>query len=103
MNGGSSSRPMVALAPMDAGQRDLMPRPGAWLRRDLRVLLETRAQRQKGQALDYLAIGGIGLVWTVCWPEEAQMQTRDLDRWFIEICRREIGRASCRERVCQYV
>ncbi len=89
MNGGSSSRFMLGLAPLPSGGKRMAPRLGPWFVRDLRVLLQTRAEvLQSHSHLEYQAEGGIGLTWTVPWPEGAQLQTRQLDIWFIEVCRR---------------
>ena len=89
MNGGSSSRPMVTLAPLPVGGKAMTPRPGAWLRRDIRMLLETREAELKRYApFAYPETGGLGLTWLAPWPEEAQLQLCELDIWFIEICRR---------------
>jgi len=86
MNGGSSSRPMLTLAPAAAAPgRAQSPRPGLWFRRDVRVLLETRSGRE---VLDFPERGGRGLVWLAPWGEDDQLQARELDVWFIEICRR---------------
>lgn len=87
MNGGSSSRALLTLAPLagDSSLNDMAPRAGAWIRRDVRLLL---ANREAWHTLDYPADGGIGLTWTRPWPEGAQLQTRQLDIWFIEACRR---------------
>lgn len=86
MNGGSSSRPMLALAPLlSPDAKAMSPRPGAWFSRDVRILLETR---EKQRILDFPESGGQGLIWLAPWPEDDQLQTRALDQWFIEICRR---------------
>ena len=91
MNGGSSSRCLFTLAPRSGSADDkaMTPRPGAWFRRDVRVLLETRdAELNDYSHLKYRKTGGIKLVWLEPWPEGKQLQTKDLDIWFIEICRR---------------
>lgn len=91
MNGGSSSRCLLALAPRSGSADDkaMTPRPGAWFRRDVRVLLETReAELNDYSHLEYRKTGGIKLVWLEPWPEEEQLHIKDLDIWFIEICRR---------------
>lgn len=88
MNGGSSSRSMVTLAPL-AGGKAMTPHHGTWFRRDIRVLLESReAELERNSNLAYPDAGGLGLVWLAPWPEGAQLQLRELDIWFIEICRR---------------
>lgn len=91
MNGGSSSRCMLALAPRSgsADDKGMTPRPGAWFRRDVAVLMETRdEQLNKHAHLEYPATGGIKLTWLDPWPEGKQLQIRELDIWFIEVCRR---------------
>ena len=80
MNGGSSSRPMLGLAPARAGEET--PDPSAWWRRDVERLLEARRKA-----------GGAGhpkpaLLWCLDWPEGEQLRVEDLDPWFIEVCRR---------------
>ncbi len=88
MNGGSSSRPMVTLAPLASGKAGTPPL-GPWFCRDVRTLLETRAaELEKHSHLAYPAEGAIGLTWLAPWPEGAQLHLRELDIWFIEICRR---------------
>ena len=91
MNGGSSSRCLLALAPQSgsADDKGMTPRSGAWFRRDVSVLLETRGQQlEKYSHLEYPATGGIKLTWLEPWPEGKQLQIRELDIWFIEVCRR---------------
>lgn len=89
MNGGSSSRPMLTLAPLSApAGKSMTPRAGAWFRRDVRVLVETRDDILGESPFDYPDTGGLGLTWLAPWPEAEQLQTRDLDIWFIEVCRR---------------
>ena len=84
MNGGSSSRPMLALAPT-AREEHVSVDPSAWWRRDVRRLIATRGVgggNAPGRA------GGPALLWCLDWPEGKQLDLRDLDPWFIEICRR---------------
>ena len=90
MNGGSSSRVMLSLAPVPGDTDSSMsPRPGSRFRRDVMVLLETRATEiGVHDHLDYPVTGGLGLTWLAPWPEGHQLQLRELDIWFIEICRR---------------
>ena len=83
MNRGSSSRPMVGLSPVRNGY--LSVDPSAWWARDVRILLSERtAGRQNGAG----TIGGPALLWCIDWPEGQQLDLRDLDPWFIEVCRR---------------
>ena len=87
MNGGSSSRPMLTLAPLPAGtDKTITPRPGARFRRDVTVLLETR--ESESERYDFYAENGIGLAWLSRWAEGDQLQVKDIDLWFIEVCRR---------------
>ncbi|MEO5347755.1 MAG: hypothetical protein H7834_15455 [Magnetococcus sp. YQC-9] len=89
MNGGSSSRPMLTLAPLPGSpERGLPPRAGAWFARDVRVLIETRDDILEQSPLDYRADHGLGLIWLAPWPEGEQLQIAELDIWFIEVCRR---------------
>lgn len=90
MNGGASSRALLGLAPRPAGNaRGIGGRPGAHFRRDLSVLIEARAaQMESYDDLGYPAQGGLGLTWLAPWPEGAQLELKQLDIWFIEICRR---------------
>lgn len=81
MNGGSSSRAMLALAPGEG----MIPHPSRWWRRDVLRLLELRAEGEEkapGRA------GGPALLWCLPWPERQQLALADLDPWFIEACRR---------------
>lgn len=75
MNGGSSSRVMMALAPAAQGGR--VVDPSAWFRRDLSRLLEGRAES-----------GRSGLLWCLPWPEGQVLTLDRLDPLCIEVCRR---------------
>ena len=75
MNGGSSSRVMIALAPATGGGQ--VVDPSAWWRRDVQHLLARR---------DGLA--GDALLWCLPWPEGQQLDLSGLDPLFIEVCRR---------------
>jgi len=87
MNGGSSSRAMLVLAPLSArAGKAMAPRLGARFRRDVAVLLETRESELKRH--DFYTENGIGLTWLAPWREQEQLQLKDLDIWFIEVCRR---------------
>ena len=88
MNGGSSSRSMLALAPISlANKKDMAPRPGAWFLRDVKILLRQR-EKQLRENAQFPRFGGVSLVWLAPWPEGEQLQLTQLDIWFIEICRR---------------
>lgn len=80
MNGGSSSRPMLGLAPADEG--DTSVDPSRWWARDVQRLLATAREGEIG------VVGGPALLWCLDWPEGRQLDPRDLDPWFIEVCRR---------------
>ncbi len=87
MNGGSSSRPMLGLAPSREGDRemDTAVDPSAWWTRDVWRLIADRRETPDpvlGKA------GGPALLWLLDWPEGRQLDLRHLDPWFIEICRR---------------
>ena len=84
MNRGFSSRPMLGLAP-GAKRGDLSVDPSAWWRRDAHQLF---ASRTPGDNLPIGVIGGPGLLWCLEWPEADQLDIRQLDPWFIEVCRR---------------
>lgn len=103
MNGGSSSRAMLTLAPLAPDtQKSLAPRPGARFRRDVKILLATRDQELAHSGVGYAEYGGLGLTWLAPWPEGEQLQLPQLDIWFIEVCRRvrldqSAGRLSARK------
>jgi CRISPR system Cascade subunit CasA len=90
MNGGSSSRSLLGLAPLPQGNsKSSWPHPGLWFRRDLEVLLATRSEEYQDYAyIGYPATGGLGLTWLAPWPEGEQLPLKALDLWFIEVCRR---------------
>ena len=80
MNGGSSSRPMLGLAPANEGDTSIDP--SGWWMRDVRLLLATAREGGVG------VVGGPALLWCLDWPEGRQLDLRNLDPWFIEVCRR---------------
>ena len=82
MNGGSSSRPMLGLVP--GRKRDVSVDPSAWWARDVRRLIKARAAEGNGIG----TVGGPALLWCLDWPGGQQLDLRNLDPWFIEICRR---------------
>lgn len=75
MNGGSSSRVLLGLAPArgTAAQVD----PSAWWARDVACLLDDRT-----------GIAGKALIWQEPWPEGQSLDLSTLDPLFIEVCRR---------------
>ena len=84
MNGGSSSRPLLGFAPA-RGHANVSVDPSAWWARDVSCLLNARI---KGKIDGPGKPGGHSLLWCLGWPEGEQLDLRDLDPWFIEICRR---------------
>lgn len=79
MNGGSSSRAMLGLAP--AGPEGRLD-PSSWWRRDLGLVLRNRNAPTVGTR------GAPALLWTVPWPEGRQIDARNIDPLAIEVCRR---------------
>ncbi|MBU2962087.1 hypothetical protein KO516_14965 [Citreicella sp. C3M06] len=76
MNGGSSSRAMVTLAPALPDGKSV--HPSLWWQRDTRRLLADRSPSN-----------GLSLVWLMEWMDAVQLRIgEDLDPLFIEICRR---------------
>ncbi|NDW46346.1 CRISPR-associated protein Cse1 [Ruegeria sp. PrR005] len=75
MNGGSSSRVLMGLAPARAD--GLHIDPSAWWKRDVSCLLAER-----------MGIGGTTLIWQEPWPEGQLLDLGALDPLFIEVCRR---------------
>src|SRR5690606_28169634 len=62
MNGGSSSRPMLGLAPLSgSGERSMTPRPGAWFHRDVRVLLDPRDEGLDETKIEHALSGSVRL------------------------------------------
>ena len=83
MNGGSSSRPMLGLVP--AQESHVAVDPSAWWKRDVQRLI---AIRRAGHENAPGCVGGPALLWCLDWPEGNQLDLRNLDPWFIEVCRR---------------
>ena len=83
MNGGSSSRPMLGLTPARYG--DMSVDPSSWWARDVGHLV---AQRERGGSNGLGTMGGPALLWCLDWPEGRQLDLRELDPWFLEVCRR---------------
>lgn len=84
MNGGSSSRPMLGLAP--ASGRDQRVNPSRWWLRDVEQLLERRRQYGVKNALG--REGGPAVLWCLDWREGVQLDIVTLDPWFVEVARR---------------
>ena len=83
MNGGSSSRPMLGLAPASA--KDMSADPSVWWKRDVSILTRGRKHDPGSQVG---RVGGPALLWCLDWPEGHQLNLLKLDPLFIEICRR---------------
>lgn len=84
MNGGSSSRPLLGLAPA-RHPGNVSVDPSAWWSRDVKGLLDARREcNESGSG----RLGGHSLLWCLDWSEDDRLDLRDLDPWFIEICRR---------------
>ncbi|RWR45274.1 CRISPR-associated protein Cse1 [Sinirhodobacter ferrireducens] len=75
MNGGSSSRVLLGLAPTRPGTA--VVDPSAWWARDVARLLETRH-----------GVSGKTLLWQTPWPDGRMLDLAQLDPLFIEVCRR---------------
>ena len=93
MSGVFSTRPCLGLAPEgdssetghETGHRP--GRPGAHLFHDISRMIETRAEMKTDHpAYDY--DDGRQLLWLEPWDGETQLELRDLDPYFLEICRR---------------
>ena len=81
MNGGYSARPCVGLAPTSGGI-------GAHLLFDMRRMLAHRQQQLQDYPLYFKREDGSALLWLEHWEGTASMRLRDLDPYFIEVCRR---------------
>ncbi len=81
MNGGFSSRPSLGLAPADGG-------PGAHLCFDIRRMLSGRDALLERYPDYFRRDPGVALVWLEPWDGTDSLDLRDLDPYFIEICRR---------------
>ena len=79
MNGGLGCRPAFSLTPS--------ARPGIHLRRDIVALLD---RRETLLDMDITRDGGIALLWTLPWDgaKVEALMLRDVDPFYIEICRR---------------
>lgn len=75
MNGGSSSRAMIALAPAGPGGRVIDP--SAWWRHDVAHLLAMSSATDRP-----------ALLWCLPWTDGPGLELGQLDPLFIEVCRR---------------
>ena len=71
---------MLGLAPANEGDTSIDP--SRWWVRDVQRLLAMAREGGVG------VVGGPALLWCLDWPEGRQIDLRDLDPWFIEVCRR---------------
>ena len=81
MNGGYSSRPCVGFAPADGGL-------GAHLVHDMRTMLVHRQQQLEDYDGYFRPHDGKALLWLEHWDGTESLHLRDLDPYFIEVCRR---------------
>lgn len=88
MNGGSSSRVLMGLAPLPTAGTDNALRPGPRLKRDIVQLLTRRNELLQSTPIHYPAKGGLALTWMVPWPDGEQLSLDRLDILFIDVCRR---------------
>lgn len=79
MNGGFASRPSLGIAPPGGA--------GARLVRDARRLIELRP-RMLDEYDFYPSTGGSALLWLYPWDGLSAISPRDLDIFYIEVCRR---------------
>lgn len=79
MNGGFANRPGVGVE--NAGG------PGARVRRDVEQLLSLRA-RLLEENTQYPAASGHGLLWLLPWDGRTSLSMRELDVFYVEVCRR---------------
>ncbi|WP_173934956.1 CRISPR-associated protein Cse1 [Chelativorans sp. Marseille-P2723] len=83
---GNSNAPRIcmSLAPYSARcEYAQFPRLGSWFSRSVVRLIESRKDNEA-----FCEVGGLGLTWLSEWPKDKPIQTKELDIWFIEICRR---------------
>lgn len=81
MNGGYSARPCVGLAPADGGL-------GAHLLHDMRRMLVHRRRLLDDYGQYFQPEDGKSLLWLEPWDGTVSLRLRDLDPYFIEVCRR---------------
>ena len=82
MNGGYSARPCVGLSPAGGGL-------GAHLFHDIQNMLSQRQNLIEEYRGSYFqSDGGKALLWLEPWDGKVSLRLRDLDPYFIEVCRR---------------
>ncbi len=81
MNGGFSSRPCLGFAPANAGM-------GGHLARDIRRMVELRDRLGESYPDYFDHDGGAALLWLEPWDGTDSLTLKELDPYFIEICRR---------------
>ena len=89
MNGGFSARCSLGLVPADGG-------PGAHLFHDMQRMLEERASLLESHPDYYRSAHGKALLWLEPWDGTTSLDLRELDPYFLEICRRVRLRAEDR-------
>jgi len=80
MNSGVGNRPYVSLASS--------PSWGVRFRRDVAALLRGRESILDGHHELFRPEDGLALIWLEPWDGERQLSMRDLDPYYIEVCRR---------------
>ena len=81
MNGGFSARPCLGLAPADGGL-------GAHLFNDMQRMLDGRTALLDSHPDYFDSQDGLALLWLEPWDGATSLDLRELDPYFIEICRR---------------
>ena len=81
MNGGFSARPCLGLTPADGGL-------GAHLFSDMQRMLAGRASLLDGHPDYFDPQDGLALLWLEPWDGRTSLDLRELDPYFIEVCRR---------------
>lgn len=89
MNGGSSSRAMLGLAPIGTTvARSSIVTIGTRFRRDVTQLVLRRSKLLETVQVGFPPEGGHPLLWVLSWPQGAKLSLSQLDPYFIEVCRR---------------
>ena len=89
MNGGFSARPCLGLAPADGGL-------GAHLFNDMQRMLARRTSLLDTYREYFDPKDGLALLWLEPWDGTTSLDLRDMDPYFIEVCRRVRLRAARR-------